>query len=426
MTVEIISVGTELLLGNVVNTDAAYLSEQCANLGLFCYYQSVVGDNRERLAENLRLAMSRSDVILLTGGLGLAEDDITKSVVAEVTGRVLTEDAHTRERIESYYKKKKKKPLENTKSLAMVPENSEVIDNQNGIDPGIILREEEKCIILLPGRPEELRPMFEESIKSYLSGLEPGNISSQTVKICGITESAAQETVKDLIDAQSNPTIALYAKTEGVHIRVTAKGENEKETKKLIKPVVKELKSRFGASIYSTDDKITLEQSVVDLLKENDLTLVTAESCTGGMIASRLINVPGVSDVIKEGFITYANKAKRKYLGVKKSSLLKYGAVSDTVAKEMAKGGCFYTKADACVAVTGIAGPDGGTPEKPVGLVYIACCVCGKTTVEEYLFSGERAQIREATTAAALTMLRDCLLAYFSEVTFGNREKNKK
>ncbi len=426
MKVELISVGTELLLGNVVNTNAAYLAEKCADIGLHCYFQSVVGDNFERIAECVRLALSRSDILIMCGGLGLAEDDITKEAVANALGLSMVEDPHTIEWIQKYYEKKKMKVKENTRRVAMIPDGAKVIDNQNDIAPGVLIEKDGKRIVLLPGPPEELCPMFEAHVAPYLNGLEPGIIQSQTVKLCGVQESTISSAIEDMVKEQTNPTIAVYAKTGGVHIRVTAKGENEKETKKLIKPVVKELKVRFGASIYSTDHTISLEKSVVDLLKENKLTLTTAESCTGGMVASRLINVPGVSDTIKEGFITYSNKAKRKYLGVKKGSLVKYGAVSETVAKEMAKGGCFYTKADACVAITGIAGPDGGTEEKPVGLVYIACCVCGNTTVGEYRFQGDRMKIREATTIAALTMLRECLLTYFSEVTFGNREKNKK
>jgi len=301
-----------------------------------------------------------------------------------------------------------------------------VIKNPNGTAPGIIIRENNTHIILMPGPPNEQRPMFYDSVRPYLQELCPGMIVSQMVKICGVGESLAESMCLDLIDGQTNPTIATYAKTGEVHIRVTAMADNEKEGRKLIKPVVKELKSRFGANIYTTDQDITLEQSVVDLLRENELTLMTAESCTGGMLASRIIGVPGASEMFKEGFITYSNKAKRKYLGVKKSTLLKYGAVSENTAKEMARGGCENTKADASVGITGIAGPDGGTPEKPVGLVYIGVCVCGTTIVKEYKFSGNRAKIRESATSAALVLLRECLLNYFSENTFGEGKGKRK
>ena len=227
--------------------------------------------------------------------------------------------------------------------------------------------------------------------------------------------------LKDLIDGQDNPTLATYAKPGEVHIRVTARGGSEKETRRLIKPVVKEIKSRMGNNIYTTEEDVTLERAVVELLVANKLTVTCAESCTGGLLSARLINVPGVSDVYKSGYVTYSNKAKRKLLGVKKSTLSKYGAVSAQTAEEMARGLNFVSKGDVAVSITGIAGPDGGTEEKPVGLVYIACSVKGDVTVKEYHFSGNRQTIREATVSAALTLMRSCILEYFSEITFGKK-----
>lgn len=216
--------------------------------------------------------------------------------------------------------------------------------------------------------------------------------------------------IKDLIDAQTNPTLATYAKTGEVHIRVTASAGSGKEAMKLIKPVVKELKSRFGKAVYSTEEETTLEKAVVDLLTAKGLTLTCAESCTGGLLSGRIINVPGVSDVYKAGFVTYSDKAKHKLLGVKKSTLKQYGAVSPETAREMAKGAARAAHADAAVSVTGIAGPDGGTGDKPVGLVYIGCYVMGKVTVKKYQFSGNRNKVRESTVAAALTLLRKCVM----------------
>ena len=285
------------------------------------------------------------------------------------------------------------------------------------------MEENGKIVILLPGPPNELIPMFENSIVPYLSEKTKETIFSQTVKICGIGESQAETMIKDLLDKQTNPTIAPYAKTGEVHLRVTAKAEDEKTAKKMCKPIVKELKSRFGANVYSTETDITLEKSIVDLLIANELTISTIESCTGGLVAGRLINVPGVSDVFKAGYITYSNKAKRKIAGVKKATLHKYGAVSEQVAAEMAKGASVLSKADVTVSVTGIAGPDGGTDEKPVGLVYIGCNVKGKVIVEKYQFSGNRAKIRENVVAYALILLRKCVLEYYSEVTFGKKRK---
>ena len=411
MVVELISVGTELLLGNIVNTNAAYLAQKCAILGLSLYHQTVVGDNEERLSETLQTALGRADVVILSGGLGPTQDDLTKETAASVLEMPLVEDAHSRERIEEYFKHSQFKIItDNNWKQAMVPKGAIVVDNDNGTAPGLIMEKKGKSVILLPGPPNELVPMFEKSIMPYLRKLQPETISSVMVKICGLGESYVETQIADLIENQSNPTIATYAKTGEVHLRVTAKAADEKEAKKLIKPMVKELKNRFGNSIYTTDENVTLEETVVNLLKEKELTLTTAESCTGGMLGARLTNVPGVSDVYKQGFITYSNRSKRKMLDVKKNTLKDYGAVSDKTAKEMAKNGAFITGSDACVSITGIAGPGGGTPEKPVGLVYIACCYHDNITVNEYHFKGEREKVRENTVVRALTLLREGIL----------------
>lgn len=244
----------------------------------------------------------------------------------------------------------------------------------------------------------------------YLQKLQPEVIRSQMVKICGVGESQVEDKILDLIDKQQNPTIATYAKTGEVHIRVTAKAATEEDAKKLVKPVVKEIKNRFGDYVYSTKEEETLEQAVVRLLKKYELTVTTAESCTGGLLAGRIINVPGASEVYNEGFITYSNKAKRKYLDVSKSTLKKYGAVSEQTAREMATGGVFATDSDACVAVTGLAGPDGGSEEKPVGLVYIATYMKDKVNVQKYQFKGNRAKIREQAVVKGLDLLRRSIL----------------
>lgn len=421
MTVELICVGTEILLGSIVNTNAAYLSEKCAALGLSCYFQTVVGDNEERLSRVLEAALGRSDVVIISGGLGPTEDDLTKETAAKVCRRRLLLHEPSREAIRQFFAGRGIEPTDNNWKQAMAPEGALVLENHNGTAPGIIIEMEHARVVLLPGPPNELRPMFEESVEPYLADLTSQVICSQTVKICGVGESRAETMVKDLIDAQSNPTIATYAKTGEVHIRVTASAGDRKAAAKLIKPVVKELKSRFGNDIYSTEEETTLEKSVVDLLLANKLTLGCAESCTGGMLSARLINVPGISDVYKSGVITYSNKAKRKFLGVKKSTLQKHGAVSRQTAEEMVKGVCLNLKTDVAAAVTGIAGPGGGTEEKPVGLVYIACNVKGDITVVEYHFSGNREKIRESAVSAALALMRGCILEYYSKVTFGKQ-----
>ena len=423
MTVEIIAVGTEILLGNIVNTNAAYLAEKCAGLGLSCYHQDVVGDNEERLMETIRLALTRADIILLSGGLGPTQDDLTKEAAAKVMGKELYLHEPSREAIRQFFAERNLEITENNWKQAMVPEGAVVVENPGGTAPGIIIAENGKHVVLMPGPPGELIPMFEKSIMPYLAGLTSGVIYSQTVKICGVGESKAESMVEDLVSAQNNPTIATYAKTGEVHLRVTATAPDEKEAKKLVKPMVKELKGRFGNHVYTTDSEVTLEKAVVDLLAANKLTACTVESCTGGMLSARLINVPGVSEVFKSGYVTYSNKSKRKLLGIKKNNLMKHGAVSEQIAREMAKTAAVLARTDVSVSTTGIAGPDGGTPEKPVGLVYIACNMCGRTTVKECRFHGSREKIRESTVSAALSLMRECILQYYSEVTFGGKDK---
>ena len=413
MVVELVSVGTELLLGNIVNTNARYLSEKCAMLGLSVYYQTTVGDNEERLAEVIKTALNRSDIVILNGGLGPTEDDLTKETCAKVMGLPLVTDQHTEERLKEYYKGRKKEDLpESNWKQAVIPEGAVVFDNGNGTAPGLVVEQNGKTVILVPGPPNELYPMMEKQICPYLQKKNEEVILSQMVKICGFGESKVEEMILDLIDKQTNPTLATYAKQGEVHHRVTARAATEEEAKKLLKPMVKEIKKRFGEAVYTTDEKETLTDVVVKLLKKHELTVTTAESCTGGLLAGTLVGVPGVSEVFREGFVTYSNKAKRKLLDVSKSTLKKYGAVSAQTAKEMAKGGVFATDADICVAITGLAGPDGATPEKPIGLVYIACYMNDKVHVEEFRFKGDRQKIRERSVVQALDVLRRSILEF--------------
>nr|WP_294524539.1 competence/damage-inducible protein A [uncultured Blautia sp.] len=420
MIAEIVTVGTEILLGNIVNTNSAYLAVECANLGLTVYYQSVVGDNEERMKAVIRTALDRSDVVILTGGLGPTKDDLTKEVTAEVMGMPLVKDAHSKERIERYMKEYKKnnpqrRITSNNYKQALVPEGALVLDNHNGTAPGLILEKDGKIAVLLPGPPGELKPMFTEEVYPYLRKKQPEIIYSQMVKICGIGESQVAEDIQDMIEAQTNPTIAPYAKVGEVHLRITAKASDEKEGKKLIKPVVRELKRRFGKNIFATEAEKTLEEAVVDMLRDQRLSLALAESCTGGEIASRIVNVPGASEVFTHGFVTYSNRAKRKCLGVKKTTLKLEGAVSAKCAKEMAKGGCNAAEADICLSITGLAGPGGGTKETPVGTVFMGCCYNGKVVTREFHFTGNRTKIRQQATAHALAFLRECIMEGISK-----------
>ncbi len=416
MTVELISVGTELLLGNIVNTNANYLSKKCAELGFTLYYQMTVGDNTKRLCEVVKASLQRCDILILTGGLGPTQDDMTKEALAQVLNLELVMDETSKERITSYFNFRysgstvPRVITDNNWKQAMKIKGSIVVDNDNGTAPGYIVEHEGKVIILLPGPPLEMTPMFEAHILPYLEKKQEKVFVSRMIKICGIGESKAETDILDLIDSQSNPTIAPYAKEGEVHFRVTAAADNEEEAQKLLKPVVEELFLRFKENIYTTEEKETLEEVVVKELQKRKLVLSTAESCTGGLLSGRFVNVPGVSDVFKEGFITYSNEAKMKYLGVKEETLREYGAVSEEVAREMVIGTAKATGAAAALAITGIAGPEGGTKLKPVGLVYIACFVKDKVHVNEYRLKGNRQKIRELSVIYAMDLLRRSML----------------
>ena len=416
MIAELISVGTEILLGNIVNTNAAYLSEKMAALGFSVYFETTVGDNEERLTMALEAALSRSDVVVLSGGLGPTEDDLTKETAAKVLGLSCYEDERVKEAITEYFDKRRlDKITDNNWKQAMVPEGAKVLFNPNGTAPGLILksREGDKHVVLLPGPPGELKPLFEEQVAPYLNSLTSSIIYSQTIKTFGLGESMVEDAIKDLMDHQSNPTIAPYAKTGEVHLRVTAQAADEKEAKKLIQPVCDEITKRFKDNIYSVEEDETLEESIVKLLMKHELTLTTAESCTGGLLSGRIVGVSGVSAVFNQGFVTYSNKAKRKLLDVSKATLEKYGAVSKQTAKEMAVGAAMAAHPDVAVSITGLAGPDGGTKEKPVGLVYIGCYINEKSYVQEHVFYGNRQKIRENSVAYALSLLRRCIVENF-------------
>ncbi|MCI6664729.1 MAG: competence/damage-inducible protein A [Lachnospiraceae bacterium] len=406
MTAEIICVGTEILLGNIVNTNAAYLAEKCAYLGLSNYYQVVVGDNEQRLLETINTAKSRADVIFLIGGLGPTEDDLTKETAAKAFNVELVMDEEAKNNIVTILTNRGIDITNNNFKQALVPKSSIVLYNKNGTAPGIIMEEAGKVVIMLPGPPNEFVPMVDDQVVPYF--LKKGTndvIYSRVVKLVGVGESKVAEEISDLI-AMTNPTVATYAKTGEVHIRVTASAANDDEAKALVKPVVKKLKAMYPDNVYSTNADETLERAVVELLSKNGLSITAAESCTGGLVCGKIVNVAGASEVFRGGYITYSNKQKRNVIGVKKSTLEKYGAVSEQVAAEMAKGVLEVSKADVAISTTGIAGPGGGTPEKPVGLVYIGCAVKNKVYVEKFNFSGSRNKVRESTVVAALSMVR--------------------
>lgn len=410
MKAEIMAVGTELLLGDILNTNAQFLAQELANLGIEVYYQTVVGDNPKRLKDTIFHAFSRADLIITTGGLGPTEDDLTKETAAEYFGEKLVLDEKALEWIKKGFARTGRIMTPNNVKQAMVPENHcTVLYNENGTAPGIIMEKNGKMIVMLPGPPRETVPMFLDQVKPYLAKKQEYTFVSRILRVADVGESAMEDRVKDIIDAQTNPTIAPYAKDGEAILRVTAKAKDEAEAERLIDPVAAALKERLGIAVYA-EGETTMQKVVAELLLQKKLTIAVAESCTGGMIASRLVEYPGISAALLEGCVTYTNDAKMRRLGVKAETLEKYSAVSAETAKEMAEGIAKTSGADIGIATTGIAGPDGGSEEKPVGLVYIALSYQGETKVMKRIFPGNRQKIREWASYAALNELRKAML----------------
>lgn len=370
MNCELISVGTEILLGDILNTNVQYLSRELACLGIGVMHHSTVGDNSERLRAALDLAFSRCELVILTGGLGPTPDDLTKEVCAAYFGLDLYEDKDILCDIQAYFRNKKIPMPESNKKQALVPENSTVLRNRNGTAPGFIAEKDGKIIVVLPGPPKEMEPMFRKEVKEYLKKYTDGIILSHNIRTFGIGESAMSERVEHLLSL-SNPTVAPYAKSGEALLRVTAKADSEEEAERLMKPVVEEINELVGNYIYGIDVD-SVERATVNLLKEKKLTVALAESCTGGLCAKRLTDISGASEVFHCGVVSYSNEIKHKVLGVKKEHLEKYTAVSPVVAAEMALGAKKLGGADFGAAVTGYAGPFYEDCKDPVGLIYIA------------------------------------------------------
>lgn len=409
MICEILSVGTELLLGDILNTNSQYLNRRLADLGISVYFNTTVGDNPQRLKKALEIAFSRSDMVIATGGLGPTKDDLTKEVSAEFFGKKLILHEESLNRIKEFFEKRGLPLTEGNIKQAYIIEGSKVIPNDWGTAPGIIYENNRKILILLPGPPREMIPMFETYVVPYLLTLSSETIQSKVLRVCGLGESFMEERIKDLVENQTNPTIAPYAKEGEAILRITAKAKSKEEAEKLIEEVEKEIRKRLGDFIYGEGD-ITLEEVVVKLLIEKGITIAVAESCTGGMISARIVNVPGVSKVFKEGIIAYSNESKIKRLNISEETLKKYGAVSKECALEMARNVALISGADIGLSSTGIAGPEGGTSDKPVGLVYLGLYMNGVENYKELKLSGDRNRIRLYTTINALDFLRRHIL----------------
>lgn len=410
MKAEILSVGTELLLGDIVNTNAWYIARRLADTGIFVYYQSVVGDNPERLKGALRLAYSRAELVITTGGLGPTDDDLTKEVAAEYFGKKLVLDEPSLLKIERYFKDSKRVITEANRKQAYFPEDSLILPNNYGTAPGCLIDDGGKILVLLPGPPKEMTPMFENEVLPYLEKFQDGVLISRVLRIAGLGESFITEKVKDIMDAQTNPTIASYVKDGEAILRITARSMSRDEAYGLISSVEEKIRERLGDNIYGVDDD-TIEGVVGKMLIDKELTISTAESCTGGLLAGKIINCPGISSVFMEGAVTYSNKSKMRAIGVSKETLDKYGAVSPETAAEMAEGIAKVSGTDIGLSTTGIAGPDGGTAEKPVGLVYAGLYLKGMVKTIRLNLNGNRQNVRSLTVIRALDFLRRELLS---------------
>ncbi|MCR4426869.1 MAG: competence/damage-inducible protein A [Firmicutes bacterium] len=411
LNAEIISVGTELLLGQIVDTNAVYIARALPGLGISVYRKTVVGDNPGRLAAVVREALGRADILVVTGGLGPTEDDVTREVVADVLGVPLVESSEVLADITRVFMLRGLPMVDSNHRQAMVPRTGTVIRNQVGTAPGLIFEPGDKRVICLPGVPREMRWMMENHVIPYLreycavqtGGLEV--IRSRVIKTAGIGESRLESLILDLAHGRDNPTVATYAGEGECQVRVTARAASARLADDMVAATEAEIRSRLGRLVYGIDDQ-TLEGVVGQLLTASGLTLACAESCTGGLISHRLTNVPGSSRYFDRGIVTYSNESKVQELDVDPSTLAEDGAVSRKTATEMARGARRVSGADLGLAVTGIAGPGGGTEEKPVGLVYFALVHRSGVITARARFGGERETIKNRTAQFALDLLR--------------------
>ncbi len=401
MVVEILAIGTELLIGDITNTNASYISKKMSEHGFDVLYHSVCGDNRKRLTETVLHALERADILITTGGLGPTYDDISMEVCASAVGLDLVENKQVVEELKSYFAKTGRVMTENNMKQALVPEGATVFHNNFGTAPGACIEKDGKIIILMPGPPREMKPMLDTQVLPYLSKYTGKVLVSSNVNILGMGESAVEDVLYELMTKSKNPTLAPYVTAGEVRIRVTASGKTEDEARALVDDTVNKVRERLGSVVYDVDSE-SVQHTLVRLLREKHLTIATAESCTGGMVSEYLTQVPGASEVFGFGVCTYANEAKMKMLGVNKETLEKYGAVSEQTAMEMAKGIKELSDADIALSLTGIAGPGGGTDEKPVGLVYLGVAVGEKLYAKKMLLGQHATRDREYIRTVAV------------------------
>ena len=406
-TAELIAVGTELLLGNICNTDAQMISQALSSLGINVYYHTVVGDNPERAKAAVEVAKTRADIIVTTGGLGPTCDDLTKQVLAEAFGKKLVFHEESAQRIRDYFKQRlpHRQMTENNLQQAMLPEGCTVLQNDWGTAPGCAFEADGIRVIMLPGPPRECRAMLQHRVIPYLKGLSDGVIASRTLKLFGIGESAMEAQLREEMLSMHNPTLAPYAKEGECELRITAKAPTLEVAQAMLDPVEAELRQRFGDLIYGVD-VASLEQRVSQLLHEQGLTLSAAESCTGGLAAKRITDLPGASQIFKGGVVCYTNEVKHHLLGVPQEILDEYGAVSAETARALALGACRVLGSDLAISITGVAGPEPDDRGNPVGLVYIGLAHGDQVWVKETRLGQARDRVRNSAVLAAFDLVR--------------------
>lgn len=405
MNAELIAVGTEILLGDIVNTDAQVISQGLSELGINVFYQTVVGDNPARLRHVVETARDRADIIITTGGLGPTLDDLTKETLATVFGKKMALHQPSLDRIKGFFQTIGREMTPNNEKQAWLPEGCTVFVNEWGTAPGCAFEAYGKHVLMLPGPPRECNPMWKECAMPYLYKLAGGCIVSRNIRVFGLGESNMEAILHDMMAESKNPTIAPYAKTSECFARVTAKADTPEACEKLLDPVVEKICGLLGEDVYGVDVD-SLEQVVGDGLRARGMTLVVAESCTGGLLSKRITDVPGCSDYYLGGVCSYANEVKMKVLGVQKETLDTVGAVSPEVAEQMAEGVARALGADVGVGITGVAGPGGGTDDKPVGLVYISVWHNGQHFTRKMKAANGRDRIRMQAASTALDLIR--------------------
>lgn len=406
MIAEIITVGTEIMIGSILNTNSKYIASKLIELGIESYYHSSVDDNEERLTSVFNIALNRADIIITSGGLGPTQDDLTKEVISKALGLELVMDLDLEVALVNRFAKMDHKMTDNNRKQAFIPVGAEIIKNDNGSAPGIYINTKKNKIIMLPGPPKELIPMFENYVVDLIKDDEI--IIIKSINTIGISESALESILKSLNIYENNFEIATFVKEGAVEIKIIARGFSHKELENKIKDKIAIIENKVGKYIYGYDN-ISITEVLVNKLKEKEYILSLCESCTGGAISSRITSIPGVSAVFDRGIVTYSNNAKVDELKVDIDTLNKYGAVSEETAYEMAKGLLKKTKSDIVLSITGIAGPDGGTNEKPVGLVYICVMDKDKFNISKHNFSGNRTDIQERASLRALSEINSFL-----------------